>query len=131
MRILLVLMLFSIGLMTTMRRFVNDVGGDKNAEAVGRLKALTVLLGTYRVLYGHYPTQEQGLEKVMEATAKRNPEKAARNLKDSWGRPFHYRIPGEHNPDSYDLWSSGDDGIEGTADDIGNWEKPAAPPKND
>ena len=37
---------------------------------------------------------------------------------DPWQRLFHYRNPGLHNPDSYDLWSDGKDGIEGTKDDI-------------
>jgi general secretion pathway protein G len=30
--------------------------------------------------------------------------------------------PGTHNPDSYDVWSLGPDGINGTQDDIGNWK---------
>ena len=36
-------------------------------------------------------------------------------------REAHYASPGTHNPDSYDLWSVGPDGADGTADDIGNW----------
>jgi|WetSurMetagenome_2_1015567.scaffolds.fasta_scaffold394043_1 general secretion pathway protein G len=42
---------------------------------------------------------------------------------DLWGRPYRYRCPGEHNPDSYDLWSDGPDGTEGTDDDVVNWQK--------
>jgi len=40
---------------------------------------------------------------------------------DPWKNPYHYRFPGIHNPNTYDCWSSGPDGIDGTADDIGNW----------
>ena len=40
---------------------------------------------------------------------------------DPWGNPFQYEFPGRRNPDSYDLWSFGPDGVNGTADDIGNW----------
>ena len=40
---------------------------------------------------------------------------------DPWGERYRYRYPGVHNPSSYDLWSTGPDGISGTADDIGNW----------
>ena len=40
---------------------------------------------------------------------------------DPWGRPYQYRYPGQHNKDKYDIWSSGKDGQDGTADDIGNW----------
>ena len=41
---------------------------------------------------------------------------------DPWSRPYIYRFPGEHNPNSYDLYSSGKDGQPSTDDDIRNWE---------
>jgi len=41
---------------------------------------------------------------------------------DPWGNDYRYKNPGEHNPDSIDIFSLGPDGIEGTDDDIGNWE---------
>lgn len=63
---------------------------------------------------------------------------------DPWGKPWRYRqnssigykygkkiLRGEvkdpnvlnciFNPGSYDIWSAGPDGIDGTEDDIGNW----------
>lgn len=40
---------------------------------------------------------------------------------DPWDRPYQYISPGARNPDSYDIWSLGPDGQDGTADDIGNW----------
>ena len=40
---------------------------------------------------------------------------------DSWGRPYVYKAPGDHNQDGYDLSSLGPDGQPGTADDIVNW----------
>lgn len=40
---------------------------------------------------------------------------------DPWGRPYQYAYPGRYNPDSYDLWSLGPDGADGTEDDVGNW----------
>ena len=45
----------------------------------------------------------------------------AASLKDPWSRDLMYKAPGEHNPESYDLWSIGPDGQDGTDDDIGNW----------
>ncbi len=42
---------------------------------------------------------------------------------DPWGHPYHYVYPGVKNPQDYDLFSFGTDGIEGTSDDIGNWKK--------
>jgi general secretion pathway protein G len=45
------------------------------------------------------------------------------NLKDPWGNELKYKAPGEVNTNSYDLWSVGPDGEDGTDDDIGNWTK--------
>lgn len=42
-------------------------------------------------------------------------------LRDPWGNELQYRYPGTRNEDSYDLWSYGPDGQDGTEDDIGNW----------
>ncbi len=43
--------------------------------------------------------------------------------KDPWGRDFIYRNPGQHNTNSYDLYSTGSTGIDGSQDNIGNWQK--------
>ena len=40
---------------------------------------------------------------------------------DPWGNPYQYSVPGARNPQSYDLWSLGPDGVDGSDDDIGNW----------
>jgi hypothetical protein len=44
--------------------------------------------------------------------------------KDRWGNEYLYLNPGAHNPDSYDLWTRGQDGQdggEGPNADVGNW----------
>ena len=48
--------------------------------------------------------------------------KDRKGLKDPWGNEYGYEPEGKHNEDSYDLWSNGKDGREGTEDDITNWE---------
>ncbi len=45
------------------------------------------------------------------------------DITDGYGEPFHYRSPGTNNPESYDLWSLGNDGLDGTDDDLTNWER--------
>ena len=42
---------------------------------------------------------------------------------DPWDRPYQYAYPGKYNPDGFDIWSLGPNGIDGDADDIGNWQK--------
>ena len=39
---------------------------------------------------------------------------------DGWGATYQYSSPGQHNPNGFDLWSLGADGVAGN-DDIGNW----------
>lgn len=41
--------------------------------------------------------------------------------KDPWKKALHLRCPGEHDSDATDVWSSGPDGIDGNADDVGSW----------
>ncbi|MFW5802886.1 MAG: type II secretion system protein GspG, partial [Verrucomicrobiota bacterium] len=43
------------------------------------------------------------------------------NWMDPFGSPYRYKQPGDRNPESYDVWSFGADGDDGTADDIGNF----------
>jgi general secretion pathway protein G len=101
------------------------LGGGR--EEVARLfveEALETPLTAYRVNMGSYPTTEEGLQALVrqpseEATNWRGPYVKKLNP-DPWGHPYRYKCPGEHNPDSYDLWSLGPDGEE-SDDDIGNW----------
>ncbi|HEX4412545.1 MAG TPA: type II secretion system major pseudopilin GspG [Lacipirellulaceae bacterium] len=41
---------------------------------------------------------------------------------DPWDRDYRFAAPGKHNPETFDVWSVGPDGQDGTDDDIGNWE---------
>jgi len=73
------------------------------------------------------PTQQQGLKAMVEKpTSDPQPKiwfqmAKPEALTDPWGHPYQYRNPGTHNPSSYDVYSLGPDGQEGTADDLGNW----------
>ena len=86
-------------------------------------------LAAYRIHVGHDPTTEEGL-----AALARCPKGLEERWKgpyvrvdedklpsDPWGRPYQYRCPGVHNPNGYDLWSLGPDGVP-SRDDIGNWK---------
>ena len=42
--------------------------------------------------------------------------------RDPWGNPYIYRYPGQHNSNSYDLYSAGPDLHDGTDDDVTNWK---------
>lgn len=48
--------------------------------------------------------------------------KANKELIDPWDNPYKYEAKGKKNSGGYDIWSTGPDGQDGTADDIGNWK---------
>ncbi len=97
--------------------------------ASARLGLFKTPLSMYNLDLGSYPTTKQGLLALHNIPVDlRNPEKWNGPYLDedvpldSWNHPYKYTSPGKHNPD-YDLWSLGPDGIDGTDDDIVNWEK--------
>lgn len=86
-------------------------------------------LASYRFAMGNYPTTAQGLAALITAPDNAGSRWAGPYLDvkggklpdDPWGRPYQYRCPGTKNTSSYDLFSLGADGQEGTADDVTNW----------
>lgn len=83
---------------------------------------LALALDLYEMDTGVYP---QGLDSLRSKPSEAENWKGPyikKNPLDPWSRPYSYKFPGEHNSDSYDLYSLGRDGQEGTADDIKNWE---------
>ena len=84
-------------------------------------------LQTYENMNGSLPTTEQGLQALVSPpTTGDKPNHWFQMMqqlpKDPWQRDYVYVAPGKHNPNSYDVYSKGKDGIDGTADDYGNWD---------
>lgn len=105
------------------------IRAEANAEA-GRayIAMLEAALEAYRMDTGSYPSTGQGLgalkalpDDLDEPGTWRGPYTDQAVPRDPWGNPYRYECPGKFNPDSFDLWSSGPDGRDRTADDVGNW----------
>lgn len=110
---------------------------DEARVSTGRtqMKLIEGALEFYRMDNARYPTQEQGLDALIEqptsGPAPRNyrPEGYLNDvsaLTDPWGERYQYESPGQHNPYSFDLWSHGADatpGGEGVDADFGNWSE--------
>jgi general secretion pathway protein G len=100
-------------------------------------ESMTNSLFTYRLHVGDYPSTSEGLGALMNAPANKADRWHGPYLKentkvpilDPWGEAYQYRYPGTKNPTGYDLWSKGPDKTDGTADDIGNWDKDAGAAK--
>lgn len=100
------------------------------------VKQIAQQLELYKLDNGQYPTTEQGLDALVhepssEPRPRRYPEGGYVSvdlLRDPWQNPYKYDRPGKNNPNTYDIYSYGDDGTpggDGLNSDIGNWESSA------
>ena len=91
------------------------------------IQTLGQALDLYRLDMHHYPSQQEGLAALVEeppgAEGWNGPYLKQRKLPlDPWGRPYLYRMPGEHG--DYDLYTLGADGAPGGTDenqDVTSW----------
>ncbi|MDR0328141.1 MAG: type II secretion system major pseudopilin GspG [Planctomycetaceae bacterium] len=92
------------------------------------VKTLENALKGYEVDMGRAPTTEQGLAALVTVPADvHNPGSwggpyidNTATFRDPWGMMYQYASPGR-NGKSFDVWSYGPDGIDGTNDEIGSW----------
>lgn len=125
----MILVLFIISLLLGGGVYLmQGVGQDAEVvKARADIKTWETNLIRYKTKALMLPTQPQGLEAmVKEPTSEPKPKmwtpmSKPEALIDPWGKKYQYRNPGKKNPQSYDVFSTGPDGQEGTADDIGNW----------
>ena len=107
---------------------IKYLGSSKTSAAKVQIQYVMQSLELFRVDVGRYPTQQEGL------TALVNPTPTAPNwngpylkketaLKDPWGNPYLYQIPGQHGEvDVYTLGSDKAPGGTGEAQDVGSWQ---------
>jgi len=103
------------------------LGSSRTQTAKVQIQNITAALELYRLDVGRYPTQQEGLVALV------NPTPTAPNwngpylkkesaLRDPWGNPYLYQIPGQHG--EVDVYSLGQDkapGGTGEAQDVGSW----------
>ncbi len=91
------------------------------------VKAFSQAVALFEMDCGSYPSTDLGLQALVvqppNCTNWKGPYIESGKIKDDpWGHKYMYKCPGEKLPHSYDLYSLGPDGVEGTDDDIGNWQ---------
>ncbi|MGL5800289.1 MAG: type II secretion system major pseudopilin GspG [Plesiomonas sp.] len=110
----------------------NLLGNKEKADqqkVVSDIIALENSLDMYKLDNSTYPTTEQGLQSL---SSKPSGTPEPRNYRESgyikrlpqdpWGNEYQYLSPGEKGTtDIYSLGSDGQEGGEGSAADIGNW----------
>lgn len=97
---------------------------SRQVRALTDIQTLESAIEHHRRELGYYPDEKTGISVLLNAERPPTTGYICRLPKDPWGNVYHYRQPGIHNPDSFDLWSNGADGVvggEGANADCGNW----------
>jgi general secretion pathway protein G len=107
-------------------KYFSQIGKSEVKTAQAQIGALEKALDQYRIDTGHYPSTEQGLAalnaKPADEARWNGPYLKKTVPDDPWGKPYQYRMPGEHS--EVDIFSFGRDGAPGGSGegaDIGNW----------
>ena len=105
------------------------LGRAKTETAKIEIQTLSSALDLYRLDMQRYPSQQEGLQALVESPPGASAEqwhgpylKQRKLPRDPWGRPYLYRSPGEHG--DYDLYTYGADnapGGTGEDQDVVNW----------
>jgi general secretion pathway protein G len=128
--ILVVLVIMGLLISVVAPTVLNRADDARIQKVYADFKAIETALKIYRLDNYVYPSTEQSLEALVEASTL-DPE--PRNFKsggylseiprDPWGRPYLYLSPGENGEiDIYSLGADGVSGGEGQNADIGNWK---------
>ena len=108
-------------------KYFAQIGKSEQKTAKAQIDGLGKALDNYRIDIGHYPSAEEGLAALNAAPNNepkwKGPYLAKKLPDDPWGKPYFYKMPGEHG--DYDLWSLGADDSAGGKDenaDVLSWE---------
>ncbi len=124
--LLLVLVILGILAAIVVPKFGGRTEQARVAAAQTQISSFKTALDAFEVDTGTYPKGSEGLMDLVQsprdAQGWKGPYMNEIPL-DPWQHPYVYVCPGRNNPSSYDLYSMGPDGREGTEDDITNWAK--------
>lgn len=123
--LLLVLVILAVLAAVVVPRFAGRSEQARVTAAKADLSIMETALDAFEVDNGKYPSTSDGLRALVSQpaglTTWRGPYLKRNVGNDPWGNAYIYRQPGQHNTDSYDLFSAGPNGQEGDSDDIANW----------
>ncbi|RIZ71412.1 MAG: type II secretion system protein GspG [Methylococcales bacterium] len=106
---------------------MKHMGESKTKAAKVQIEELAATLDMYKLDVGSYPSNDQGLNALIESpdSNKRWNGPYLRKSKiplDPWQQEYHYVSPGEHGKfDLYTLGADGKEGGEGEDQDIVSW----------
>jgi general secretion pathway protein G len=121
--LLLVLVILAVLAGVVLPRMLGKAKDARIGAAKAQISIIESSLGRFDLDNDRLPTTEEGLEALVaappELTEKWKGPYLDKGLpKDPFGKEYVYRNPGQRNAASFDLYSVGPDGVEGTDDDV-------------
>lgn len=107
----LIVAVISANVFGTMRGGQDDLARQQAHQLAGSFEL-------FRLRHGAYPPSSEGISALTKPARGRPIVDTA--PVDPWQRPFRYAFPGVHGG-AIDVWSVGEDGVDGSDDDVGNW----------
>ena len=127
--IMVVVAILGILAATIIPQFMTTKHDARVSAAKAHIAELEAALERFNVHMDRYPSVEEGLKALVDPPDPNEKKWRGPYIKqlrpDPWGNPYQYRYPGIHHAAGFDLWSrgaDGNDGGEGEAADIGNWQ---------
>ena len=104
-------------------------GAARETATEAKIRELSAQLEMYRLVAGAYPTEEQGLNALVEKPTTAPVPAEWRQFMvtvplDPWDNEYSYRNPGSIDSSTYEIISPGPDGRMGTLDDISSQDSP-------
>ena len=113
------------GVMVTLKK-IGSVGNVTRVE--GDFSGIESALMAYKTMAGHFPSQQQGLKALVEKPSTSPRPRRWKQLQtkaqlDPWGNEYLYKYPGTKDKSRPEIISMGDDGAEGTEDDMSSQDE--------
>ena len=127
MELLVVLAILGLLMSLVGPRVLNQLGGAKTKTAAIQIKDLEQALEMYKLDVGYFPSNDQGLQALVEKPAGvvgwNGPYLKSDVPLDPWNRAYQYKYPGERGElDIFSYGQNGSPGGEGEDSDVGNWK---------
>ena len=125
--LLLVMVILAILAAVVVPRLVGRSDQAKVAAAKSDISNIESTLHTFEVDTGRFPSSEEGLNALSQNPGNVqnwNGPYVGHPPKDPWGQQYVYQYPGQHNPKSFDLFTT-QGGKDSSGNEINNWGGPA------
>lgn len=118
--LLLVLVILAVLAALVIPKFTGRSQQARETAATTDISRISTAIAAFEIDTGRFPTTEEGIGALITQPAGvSNWHQGLEKMPvDPWGNPYQYRYPGQDNPSSFDLFSFGADGREGTDDDV-------------